>query len=417
MAHVFYNSSIVIRMVGSGLSRLNQNLPLAAQSLGASPAKAFKEVTFALLMPSVLSATLMVFLFNFSSFGVVLMLGGPQFATLEVEIFTQAMSRFNLPVAGLLSIIQLGFTLLVSVLINRVNIPRYGKSALAAESAGLRKPKKRIEKIFVAIMVLILLLFMVTPILSLLTRSFFSFEADRAAKVETQAGFTLRYYRELFENREKSLFYVPPIMAVRNSMIYAGITMIIATLLGLLAAYAMQSSGRLSEVLEPLFMLPLGASSVTLGLGFLIVFGSSLLTQGRFQVLIPIAHALVALPLVTRTLVPALRGIPETLRLAAKNLGAGPFRVFREVDLPLLFRPIAVCLLFAFTVSLGEFGASSFLSNVAMPTIPVAIYRYISQPGALNYGQALAMSSLLMVVCVAGSLIIERLKLPGEELF
>jgi len=121
--------------------------------------------------------------------------------------------------------------------------------------------------------------------------------------------------------------------------------------------------------------------------------------------------------LVTRTLVPALRGIPETLRLAAKNLGAGPFRVFREVDLPLLFRPIAVCLLFAFTVSLGEFGASSFLSNVAMPTIPVAIYRYISQPGALNYGQALAMSSLLMVVCVAGSLIIERLKLPGEELF
>lgn len=417
LAHVFYNTSIVIRMVGSNLSRLNQNLPTAAQSLGASPWKAFKEVTLPLLMPSILSATLMVFLFDFTSFGVVLMLGGPQFSTLEVEIFTQAMSRFNMPVAGLLSIVQLGFTLLVSALINRVNQPRYGKAAMASESSGLRKPKKTLEKIFVVVMIVTLLVLMVTPILSLVTRSFFTFEAARGERGELQTGFTLRYYRELFENRERSLFYVPPIAAIRNSIIYAGITMLLATILGLLSAYAIHRSGRLSRFLEPLFMLPLGASSVTLGLGFLIVFGSSLLTQGRFQALIPIAHALVALPLVTRTILPALRGIPANLGLAAKSLGASPIRVLREVDLPLLFRAIAVSLLFAFTISLGEFGASSFLSNIAMPTIPVAIYRYISQPGALNYGQALAMSSLLMFVCVLGSLIIEQLRLPGEEMF
>ena len=417
LAHVFYNISIVIRMVGSSLSRLNQNLPLVAQNLGASPWRAFKEVTLPLLMPSILSATLMVFLFDFSSFGVVLMLGGPQFSTLEVEIYNQAMNRFNLPVAGLLSIVQLAFTLLVSVLINRSNQPRYGKAAMASESSGLRVAKGSWEKAFVIIMVTVLLLLMVTPTVSLVTRSFFTFEAARGERGELNTGFTLRYYRELFENREKSLFYVPPILAIRNSIVYAGITMLLATTLGLISVYAIERLSSLSRFLEPLFMLPLGASAVTLGLGFLIVFGSSVLTRGRFQALIPIAHSLVALPLVIRTLLPALRGIPANLRLAATSMGASPLRVFREVDLPILFRAIVVSLLFAFTISLGEFGASSFLSNTAMPTIPVAIFRYLSQPGALNYGQALAMSSLLMVVCVAGSVIIERIRLPGEEVF
>jgi len=417
LAHVFYNISIVIRMVGSSLSRLNQNLPLVAQNLGASPWRAFKEVTLPLLMPSILSATLMVFLFDFSSFGVVLMLGGPQFSTLEVEIYNQAMNRFNLPVAGLLSIVQLAFTLLVSVLINRSNQPRYGKAAMASESSGLRIARKGWEKAFVIIMVTVLLLLMVTPTVSLVTRSFFTFEAARGERGELNTGFTLRYYRELFENREKSLFYVPPILAIRNSIVYAGITMLLATTLGLISVYAIERLSSLSRFLEPLFMLPLGASAVTLGLGFLIVFGSSVLTQGRFQALIPIAHSLVALPLVIRTLLPALRGIPANLRLAATSMGASPLRVFREVDLPILFRAIVVSLLFAFTISLGEFGASSFLSNTAMPTIPVAIFRYLSQPGALNYGQALAMSSLLMVVCVMGSFVIEQVRLPGEEVF
>ena len=417
LAHVFYNISIVIRMVGSSLSRLNQNLPLVAQNLGASPWRAFKEVTLPLLMPSILSATLMVFLFDFSSFGVVLMLGGPQFSTLEVEIYNQAMNRFNLPVAGLLSIVQLVFTLLVSVLINRSNQPRYGKAAMASESSGLRIARKGWEKAFVIIMVTVLLLLMVTPTVSLVTRSFFTFEAARGERGELNTGFTLRYYRELFENREQSLFYVPPFLAIRNSIVYAGITMLLATTLGLISVYAIERLSSLSRFLEPLFMLPLGASAVTLGLGFLIVFGSSVLTQGRFQALIPIAHSLVALPLVIRTLLPALRGIPANLRLAATSMGASPLRVFREVDLPILFRAIVVSLLFAFTISLGAFGASSFLSNTAMPTIPVAIFRYLSQPGALNYGQALAMSSLLMVVCVMGSFVIEQVRLPGEEVF
>ena len=164
-------------------------------------------------------------------------------------------------------------------------------------------------------------------------------------------------------------------------------------------------------------MLPLGASAVTLGLGFLLVFNRPPWANSGFPLLIPIAHALIALPFVVRTILPAIRGIPESLREASRSLGANPLQVLLTMDLPIVLRSLLVSLVFAFTISLGEFGASSFLSNPRTPTIPVAIYRYISQPGALNYGQALAMSTLLLLVCGLGSLLIEKIRLPGEELF
>jgi thiamine transport system permease protein len=164
-------------------------------------------------------------------------------------------------------------------------------------------------------------------------------------------------------------------------------------------------------------MLPLGASATTLGLGFIIVFNRPPFSTLRFPILIPIAHSLVALPFIVRTLVPALGDIPRSLRNAARVLGATPFKVWREVDLPLFTPALLVSMIFALTISLGEFGASTFLVRPEYPTMPVAIFRYISQPGALNYGQALAMSTILMLACALGIFIIERLQSPGKDLF
>jgi len=417
LAHVFYNSSLIIRIVGGAWSRLDRKLTQAARMLGADAWHTFWELTLPLLLPAIGGASLLVFLFDFTSFGVVLMLGGPRFATLEVEIYTQALYLFNLPLAGVLSVVQLAFTLLVAWLQNRVSLPRYGKAAMSSERANLRRPKTRAEKAFTLAVVIMLAALTLLPLLSLVTRSVVSLEADRGARGEVQAGFTLRYYRELFRNTSGSIFYVPPVTAVRNSLLYAGAAMLIANLLGLLTSYALQASGRLGRWLEPLFILPLGASAVTLGLGFVMVFRRPPWDAFSFPMLIPFAHALVALPLVLRTLLPTLRGIPDSLRQAAGTLGAGWARVFREVDLPVMLRSLLVSMVFAFTVSLGEFGASSFLSTGQNPTIPVAIFRYISQPGALNYGQALAMSTILLLVCAAGSVLIEKARLPGEELF
>ncbi len=417
LAHVFYNTSIIIRMVGNSLTRLNPHYDEAARVLNAKPWQAFKEVSLPLLMPTILGASLLVFLFDFTSFGVVLMLGGPQYATIEVEIYTQALSRFNLPMAGLLSMIQLVVTLLITLAQNRLKSPRFGKAALSAEQKTRQRPSNKRQKDFVILMCLLLVVLFVTPILSLASRSLVSFEAARGERGEFETGFTTRYYSELFQNRTGSIFYANPLAAIRNSLVYSVLTMLIATSLGLLSAYALSRSGTLTRWMEPFFMLPLGASAVILGLGFLITFNRPPWTSGTFPVLIPIAHSLIALPFVVRTILPAIQGIPNSLREAASVMGAKPWKVIREIDLPILLRAVIVSLAFSFTISLGEFGASSFLANARTPTIPVTIFRYISQPGALNYGQALAMSTLLLLTSAAGSLLIEKIRLPGEELF
>jgi thiamine transport system permease protein len=160
-------------------------------------------------------------------------------------------------------------------------------------------------------------------------------------------------------------------------------------------------------------MLPLGTSAVTLGLGYLLVFNRPPLDVRTFPWLIPVAHSLVALPFVVRALQPALSSIPQSLRQAAAVLGASSLRVWVEVDLPILTRAALVSAIFAFTISLGEFGATSFLARPEYPTLPVAIYRYLSQPGELNYGQALAMSTILMFVCSLSIFLMEKISREG----
>jgi len=114
-----------------------------------------------------------------------------------------------------------------------------------------------------------------------------------------------------------------------------------------------------------------------------------------------------------RSVLPALRSIHPHLRESAALLGASPWRVWREVDLPIVARAVLVGAVFAFTISMGEFGATSLIARPERPTLPIAIYRFLGRPGAANYGQALAMSTLLMLVCTLGFLAIERFR-AGE---
>lgn len=417
IAHVFYNTTIIIRVVSNAWAQQNIRLQHAATVLGASPWRTFKEVTLPLLRPAILSAALLVFLFNFTSFGVVLMLGGPRFATLEVEIYIQALHLLNLPLGAVLSILQLMITLGITVGYNRLAGMREMAVAPRSRSIGVRKPRTLLERVVVLVLIISLFTLLVAPLASLVLRSFVKLEANRGERGEIERGLTLRYYRELWRNPRGALFYVPPITAARNSFIFALITIAITLFLGLLVAYALKQRTTINNILDPLLMLPLGASAITLGLGFIIVFNRPPFNSLTFPILLPIAHSLVALPFVVRTLGPALQSIPDSLRNAARVLGAAPLRVWREVDLPLIAPSILVGMIFALTISLGEFGATTFLSRPQYPTLPIAIFRYISQPGALNYGQALAMSTILMVTCAGGILLIEQLRLPGRDLF
>jgi len=177
------------------------------------------------------------------------------------------------------------------------------------------------------------------------------------------------------------------------------------------AVFLAGPANRLRSVLDPLFMLPLSTSAVTLGFGFILALDTPPLNLRTSPMLVPLAHTLVAFPFVVRSLLPALRSIPPKLREAATVLGAGPWKVWRTVDLPILGRALVVGAVFAFTISLGEFGATLFVARPQTPTMPLAIYRFLGQPGAANYGQAMAMSSILMLVSASGFMLMEKFRL------
>jgi thiamine transport system permease protein len=417
LAHVFYNTTIVIRLTGNALSQLDPRLEAAARVLGANNLRVWWHVTLPLLRPSLLAAGLLVFLFDFTSFGVILLLGGPGFATLEVETYIQALQMLNLPLAGLLSAVQLLCTLVFSVLYTRAVARTRVQTNPRAAKYNLRRARTLKERLFVSGLGALLVLFFVLPMLALPLRSVSRLEAARGQRGETQYGLTSEYYRELFLNRRGSLFYVPPVQAALNSLGYAGLTVLLSLLLGFPAASALARPGRLERWLDPLLVLPLGASAVTLGLGYILAFNRPPLRWLASPWLVPLAHTMVALPFVIRTLQPALASIPERLREAASSLGASPLRAWLAVDWPIIWRASLAAAAFAFTISLGEFGATALLTRPEYPTIPIAIYRFLSQPGGLNYGQAMAMAMVLMALAVVGIFVIERLRLPGGREF
>lgn len=412
-AHVFYNTTIVIRLVGTALERVDPHLEQAARTLGARPFQVLRDVVRPALRPALLSATLLVFLFDFTSFGVILLMGAGRFATLEVEIYRQALQFSNLPLAALLSLVQLVCTLVFSVLYSRMI------SGLAAVSTGRAASRPAMparsagQKIFQAGLVLLLAAFFLLPLISLPLRSLTRLEADRGDRGGVQYGLTADYYTGLFVNQRASVFYVPPVRALGNSLAYAAATVLLSLALGFPAAAALARPTALERTLDPFLMLPLGASAVTLGLGFIVSFGRWLASP----FFVPIAHTLIALPFVVRTLQPALASIPKRLREAAATLGASPRQIWWTVDWPVVARATLAAGVFAFTVSLGEFGATSLVVRPEYPTLPVAIARFLDLPGGMNYGQAMAMATLLMLVCGAGILLLEKLRIPGSGEF
>jgi thiamine transport system permease protein len=409
LAHVFYNTSVIIRMVGSAWSRLEIRLEQTGRVLGATAWRNFVEVTFPLLRPSILSAILVVFLFDFTSFGVILLLGGPQYATLEVDIYIQSMQLLNFPMAAILSVIQMLCTLIIIMIISRISGDTTISLAPRLREEGMNTAVSIKEKVFVFFMSFALFLIFLTPLLALALRSITRLEFDPNLGGTVKTTLTTAYYQELFINRRGSIFFVPPIDAIRNSLVFAGLVVLISSSLGMLISATLERRSRGGKVVEILTTLPLGTSAVSLGLGLLLLFNGFNGGAALALLLVPIAHSVVAMPFFIRTVQPALASIPVTFKQSAAILGASANRIWCEITLPILWRPILAGALFAFTISLGEFGATSFLARPEFPTMPIAISRFLTVPGALNYGQAMAMSTLLMLICAACVFAIDRL--------
>jgi thiamine transport system permease protein len=397
---VFFNLAVVIRAVGATWESLDPRPGEAAAALGATPRQVFLTVTLPALRPAVVSAASVVFLFCATSFGVVLTLGGVRYSSVETEIYLLTTQLLDLRAAAALSILQLLAVTALLVVAGRLRaVP---DPTLERRTSRPRRPRRGdLPQLALTGAVLALV---AAPILTLLVGS-----------LREDDAWSLANYRRLTTVGDGKALLVPVTDALVTSLRTAVDATWMALLLGGLIAVVVsrrslgRGERRLRGVLDGFFMLPLGVSAVTLGFGFLITLDRPPLSLRDSPLLVPVAQALVALPLVVRTLVPVLTGVDDRQRQAAASLGAGPLRAFATVDLPVVWRPLLAAAGFAFAVSLGEFGATSFLARDEHPTLPVVIYRLIGSPGGENFGMALAASVVLAAATALVVLVVDRL--------
>ena len=243
------------------------------------------------------------------------------------------------------------------------------------------------------LVVLAMLLFMTLPTVVVVVASFnptaiLSFPPD---------GLSLRWY-------EQALTYPQFRKAAVNSLIVTAASALLALPLGTAAALALvRHRPRGAVVWNAVILSPLVIPGVAAGLGFLILAAKLGLLQSRWMLIV--AHVVVVLPFVVRSVAVSVANLDPMLERAAASLGASPWRTFRRVTLPLLRPGLFAAFLFAVIVSVNEFVVSLFVSNRVTEILPVAMFTYV-----VNYTDPTmaALSTLFIAATVVAVFVADR---------
>lgn len=402
----FFNVAVVVRTVGAMWAALDPRPGQVAAVLGASPARVLLTVTLPALAPAIASSAALVFLFCASAYGVVMVLGGPTWGTIETEIWFLTQQLLDLTAAAALSVLQLVVVTGCLLVTNRLQA-RLTHAQRLRTDAGVADRWRWRRDLLPTLAVAAVAVLVALPLANLVLRS-----------LRTASGYGPDHYVTLFTGMAGPLA-VPVADAVGTSLRTAAAASALALVLGVLVSLVVSRrprggpGGRALGLLDAAFMLPLGVSAVTVGFGFLLTLNRPPLDLASSMVLVPIAQALVALPLVVRVLLPVLRAIDPRLKEAATVLGAGPGRVLATIEAPLAGRALGLAAGFALATSLGEFGATSFLARPDALTLPVVVFRLMGRPGIENQGAGMAAAVLLAVMTVAIMAAAERMR-PQE---
>ena len=392
-AHVFMNYSLVVRSVGSMWSTLDSNTEDAAALDGAGRVRTLWSITMPQLRVAIISAFSLVFIYCFASFGIILVLGGGLVNSVETEIFTAATQYLDLPKTTGLAFVQISLTALVFLIAQRSN-----QHTVMIEQSDTSAKLKRVDhRDWLAVMVTgFVLVSFALPIASILVRAFIFNRHLALMNFRNLAGFGARDLLNITVGRAA-------LNSVRNLTVSLTLTMLISFLVSY--AISRRTSNRrtsnrrsraLQRLVDILFQIPLGISSVVLGFGYLITFSGGFLPLRSSWLVTPLVQSLMATPLVIRFIYPALISIDRDFLEAAATESASAWQTWWQIEFPLIQTSTYTAFGYAAIISLGEFGAASFLAYGDQGTLPTVLYQLISRPGEQNYGMAMATSATLI---------------------
>jgi thiamine transport system permease protein len=411
LAHAFYNAPLVTRLVTTAWESVDRRQVETARAMGASPLRAFRDVVVPTLLPSLLTAALLTFVFTFMSFPIVLTLGGLELATVEVWIYDRVQA-LDLEAAAALATIETALSLALMYVYLRYEA-RQRRASGAGQSlarkpltVGLRTLRSPLRLAILAYGLVAAVVFL-GPLVSLLVESV----------TAPDGTLTTAYYEFLLaQQASAAVGTVRPLPAIVNSLVFGAGTLLLAIPMGIVVAVVATRGGRGSRLAEAALSAPLAVSGIVVGLGLLqtavfgtVLFGYRLTAAG--PVAIVFAHAAAAYPFVTRNVAPALGGLDARYRDVARSLGASRFRALLEIELPLVATAVLAGAAFAFAISIGEFDSTVLLAEgVDSATMPVALDRYVGNRSVgPSLGPATAMGTVLLAITGLSFVAIDRL--------
>ena len=392
-AHVFVNYSIAVRTIGGVWATMDSEIEEAAELDGAGRLKTLLAISLPQLRPAIFSAAALVFLFSVTSFGIVLVLGGGQVQTIETAIYFSATKFLDLESAAALVLIQ---TLITAAAFLVGSSLAKGTVGLEQVFEGSPKPRVDLRDLPAAFLTAVIVLgLLVMPMLLVVVEAF-----------KVGDGFGFQNFNNLSTRGARDLLNISVLDAAGNSLRNMVIAAVIAFGFGTLVSWLLVRTKQ--KVLDLVFLVPLGVSSVVLGFGFLVSFDADWFPLRSSWLIVPLAQALIALPMVIRLVYPALVSIGKEPIEQASLDGANSFQIWRFVESGMIKGVLLTALGYAAIVSVGEFGASSFLAYGSEGTIPTLLFRLIARPGEQNYGMAMAVSAILIVFVWAVMLLLSR---------
>ncbi len=374
LGNLFFNLPLVVRLGYAGFLRVPPGLASAARTLGASGWRAAFSVSLPPAWPGLAAGAVLVFLYSFLSFGLPLLLGGEKYATLEVEIYTLTAYELRLSEASALILVQLGVTLLATLLYLRLGRNELGAGIAVARTLPLPRGWAAFATYGLTGTVLLICF---APLLAVAARSF-----------SGRAGLTLAFWQGLRDG-DPSLG-----LMLGNTLRFAVLTLLCATLLGGLHALAAYLSR--SRLLDLLSLLPLMVSPVSLAVGYLLLYPG---LRAELPLLIA-AYTLLATPLIVRSVLPALRAVPGNVQQAARTLGASQSGMWRTVMLSSVLPALRGGAALSLATVLGEFAATLVLTRPEWATLSTGMYERLGRPGEQNLGEACALATLLMLLAL-----------------
>ncbi|NGP45458.1 iron ABC transporter permease [Bacillaceae bacterium SIJ1] len=366
----------------SALNNIDPSLEEAAYNLGSSKFRVFWKVTFPLLTPGLVAASLLVFMVSMASFSAPFLLAGG-YRVLSLQIYFSKING-DLEMAAtqsvILSVVSISFLLFMRWYQGRKDY-RMASKGIGAHRSEVNNP------VLKTIMVTIGILAMVVLLLPHVTLLMLSLVPDGAWTWQTYPqAFSLENYRLLFDDPN---IWDP----VRNSLIMTVLACIGVFVFGIITSYALVKRSFIGKnLLDILVMIPWALPATVVGMNLILAFNKpspfsfGQILVGTFWIL-PLAYFIRFIPLVVRSTTAVLEQMDDSLEEAAQNLGAKWFYTFRRVVIPIIMPGVLSGTLLAFVQAVGEFPTSVLLYTISNRPISIEI---MNQLRMFNMGQAAA---------------------------